>query len=368
MSRWGLSIWSAVLLSMCCVACGDAHNKQQVADAAVVRSYVPQYAKGFSIDYLADSTRRIALFNLDTPGDTLQVIRWKPRSIDAIACLSTTHIAFIQAMGRMDDLKGAGFADRLMDTLAQQRFADGRLVNLTSGNELNPEAVFQVMPQLLFVYPFGGPSYAKFLQKGIGCVQISEYAERHPLGRAEWLHVFGVLLGEEQKADSIFSGIELSYLNLRDSIAAAGEFKPKVFTGSMDGDRWAVPSANSFMATLIEDAGGEYLFSDTSSTGNLVLPFETFLTEAGKADFWGKIIYEANPNSADVIINGDERLRSLKSFSDRHVFYCNALLTDYHGQAILEPHVLLRDIHAIVHPSATNTATGAYFKPWTIYE
>jgi iron complex transport system substrate-binding protein len=359
-----------VLSWICCAmwSCGDKQQAIQTPDAAVMRTLRPRYAEGFSIDYLADSTRRIVMFNLDSPGDTLQVIRWKPEQLSNIASLSTTHVSFIHSLGRLEDLKGVGFADRLMDADARARFNNGLIVNLTAGNELDPEAVFEVMPQMIFVYPFGTPSYEKFLQRGIGCVQVSEYLEHHPLGRAEWIKLFGVFLSEELKADSIFVGIEKSYLHLRDSIQQTTTQRPIVFTASMDGDRWAVPSANSFMATLLRDAGGRYLFTDTSATGNLILPFETFLTEAAKADYWGKIIYDANPSTEDAIVEGDIRLKSLGAFANHHVFYCNAQQTDYHGKAILEPHILLRDLSVILHPLDSANATGAYFKPWLMYQ
>jgi hypothetical protein len=145
---------------------------------------------------------------------------------------------------------------------------------LTTGNELEPEAVFSIAPDILFVYPFGGKSYEKFLSQGIGCVQVSEYLEKHPLGRAEWIRLFGCLLGKQALADRMFNEIESQYVILRDSIAKGIANRPVVFAGSMDGDRWAVPSANSYLATLFYDAGARYVFSDTSATGNLVLPFE----------------------------------------------------------------------------------------------
>jgi iron complex transport system substrate-binding protein len=186
------------------------------------------------------------------------------------------------------------------------------------------------------------------------------------LGRAEWIRLFGCLLNKQALADSVFAQLEQEYVSLRDSIAKRVSNRPVVFAGSMDGDRWAVPSANSYLATLIYDAGGSYLFSDSSATGNLVLSFESFYQSAGKADYWGKIIYEPNPNSPDVITQGDDRLLELQAFRDRHVFVCNGMQTDYHGQAVIEPHVLLKDISFILSGDV-RSATNGYFKPWDYY-
>jgi iron complex transport system substrate-binding protein len=349
------------------LACSPNHKKPPLPVAEVVTHVVPKYAKGFDWKLLSDSTVQITLFNLESKGDTLQVIRWKQRPINRMACLSTTHIPFIAALQGLPMVKGCGFADRIMDVNAQQMVASQQILNLTNGNELDPEVVFSIEPDLLFVYPFGGKAYDKFLSKGIGCVQISEYLEKHPLGRAEWIRLFGCLLNRQQQADSLFTSIEARYVIARDSIARSISQRPRVFAGSMDGDRWAVPSVNSYLATIMHDAGAQYIFTDSSATGNLVLPFESFYAAAATADFWGKIIYDKNPLSADVITQGDNRLREIPAFKNRHVFFCNALETDYHGQALLEPHVLLSDLAHIFSDSIVQ-AEYSYFKPWLYYD
>jgi iron complex transport system substrate-binding protein len=361
--RWTMFAMASIVWA----SCSPSASHTNVTKAAIVRHVSPHYAHGFDWNVLADSTYLITLFNLESPGDTLQVIHWKPRRIERIASLSTTHIPFIHALGKMNILKGVGFADRTLDVVAKELFNQGELVNLTTGNELEPEVVFAINPELLFVYPFGGKSYDKFLSNGIGCIQVSEYLEVHPLGRAEWIRLFGCLLGEQERADSIFRSIEEPYLKLRDSLAASVTIRPTVFAGSMDGDRWAVPSANSYLATLMRDAGGSYIFNDTSATGNLVLPFESFYAAASKAAFWGKIIYETAPTSADVITQGDERLRALPAFRDKHVFVCNAMQKDYHGQALLEPARMLQDLHNIFSYNDSITSPY-YFHCWAHYD
>jgi iron complex transport system substrate-binding protein len=198
-------------------------------------------------------------------------------------------------------------------------------------------------------------------------VQVSEYLENHPLGRAEWIRLFGCLLNKQQLADSLFETIEMKYTQLRDSISRLEVKRPLVFAGSMDGDRWAVPSGNSYLASLIYDAGGSYLFSDSSKSGNLVLPFETFYAAAFNADFWGKIVYEESFESSTQITDGDDRLRQLPAFSQRSVFACNAMKTDYHGRALLEPFVLLSDLNAIFNEKIPERGF-TYFQPWSHYE
>lgn len=356
--------WSSFFLVV--VGCGNDRQTNVENEPAALSVFKPSYAKGFEAVLLADSSLKIVLFNLEAAGETLQVIRWRPRDVQRIACLSTTHVSFLDALDKLPVLKGVGFADRLFAPNLKDRVNSGELINLTAGNELDAEAVFSIQPELLFVYPFGGKSYEKFLQKGIGCVQVSEYLERHPLGRAEWIKLFGYFTGRQAQADSIFSSIEQEYLILRDSVANSEGYRPSVFAGSMDGDRWAVPSSNSYLAQLVNDAGGRWIFSDTSSTGNLVVSFEDFYSTASGADYWGKLIYESAAPTVDMITQGDARLMELKAFQAHRVFACNTMLTDYHGRALLEPAALLRDLQKIFTNVPANESYR-YFVPWLIY-
>jgi iron complex transport system substrate-binding protein len=329
--------------------------------AVVVEIIQPEYAKGFEIALMSDSSYRIKLFNLESGGEPLQVINWKKKPIERIACLSTTHIAFIQQLGHLEQLKGTGFADLIKNEEVKSKVASGQILDLSIGHETDDEKVFSIQPQLFFVYPFGGTDYRKFLDKEIGCVQISEYLETHPLGRAEWIKVFGVLLGEEVKAKQIFDDIANRYRTLVQEVKLSGQEIPTVFTGSYDSGNWYAPPGNSFASRLLSDAGARYIFSDTTTTGNLIIPFENLLKSAYNVDFWGKILAEEDEVTMTSFSGGDERLSGMKSFKIGNTFYCNTTACDYHGDAVLEPEVMLKDLIAIFHPELIGEYQAHYF-------
>jgi len=165
---------------------------------------------------------------MEKPGDTLQKIQWKPTDLKSVACVSTTHVIMLDKLDRLDNLKGVGFADMVRNKHARALIEAGKMLNISTGHDIDAEIVYGINPQLLFVYPFGGNNYDKYLKRGIGCVQVSEYLETHPLGRAEWIKVFGALLGEEQKADSVFNSIANEYNNLKTMIEKADVLRPTV--------------------------------------------------------------------------------------------------------------------------------------------
>ncbi len=354
--RFLFIVFIAVFISSC------TQQQGTTSPTSIVSTFKPLYAKGFEIQQLSDSSKVIILFNLEKPGDTLQKIHWKPTDVKSIACVSTTHIVMLDKLGRLNDLKGVGFADMVRNKNTRVLIDKGEIVNLSTGHDIDAEVVYGIQPQLLFVYPFGGNNYDKYLKRGIGCVQVSEYLETHPLGRAEWVKLFGVLLGEEQKADSVFNYIKNEYNSLKLQIEKTVMEKPTVFSASYSNGNWFAPPGNSFAAQFIVDAGGNYIFSDSLKAGNIVLPFEAMYERVYDVDYWGKIIFEPGSLTLDKIKNEDSRLTQIKSFKNKNIFYCNAAETDYHGDAVLEPEIILSDLTAIFHPSLLSGHKAVYFK------
>ncbi len=343
------------------VACHTPTNKE-AAQLHILSVEKPAYARGFELQHMSDSSTRIILFDLEHAGDTLDIITWKPKTIERIACLSTTHIAMLQKLNKLNLLKGVGFADLVLNEEAKEKIAGGEIINLTTSHDVDPEIVFSISPEIFFVYPFGSMNYERYAEKNIPCIPISEYLEVHPLGRAEWVKVFGVLLGEEQKAEATFNAITTAYNALIQKANTSATDKPTVFTGFYDSGSWFAPPGNSFAAQFMQDAGANYIFNDSISSSNIIIPFETMLEKTYNADYWGKIVFEKEALTLDRIAEDDKRLTQLKSFKEGKIFYCNAAKTDYHGDAVMQPEVVLEDLIAIFHPDVIAQHAPHYFQ------
>ncbi|MEO0405272.1 MAG: ABC transporter substrate-binding protein, partial [Bacteroidota bacterium] len=224
---------------------------------------------------------------------------------------------------------------------------DGLTKDISGTGEINFESLIECGPDVLLVYPFGFENEAKYSEAGVQCFPIAEYLEDHPLGKAEWIKVIGFLLNDLDNANKIYSQMEELYLAEVQQVTD-GE-KPTVFTGSYSGGQWFAPGANTFMAQFIRDAGGEYLFEDKKTSENIQLSFEELYIKALDADYWGKIIYEPGNLTLDQLAANDDRFTKLKSFQEKQVFYCNVAETDYFGMAVLEPHLILKDLKRILH-------------------
>ena len=87
--------------------------------------------------------------------------------------------------------------------------------------------------------------------------------ETHPLGRTEWIKLYGALLGEEEKADELFKE-QVSYMEAVSDSESTGK-TVAFFRISTSGYAVARKSGD-YVSRMIELAGGNYVFSDLGVT------------------------------------------------------------------------------------------------------
>lgn len=259
--------------------------------------------------------------------------------LSAVALGSTTHVPYIAALGRLEAITACAHMDQVRDTGFMERVRSGAVKEIATGDGLDREALLALEPEALFGYPFGQGEAHALEGLGIPAIDVSEYLEEHPLGRAEWLRFFGVLFGEEDEADSLFAGIRERYEALR--VDSAMTDRPTVLFGSVWEGQWWVPPGNSYMARLIGDAGGRYVFADRKGDGNIAMDMETMVTTAGRADWWGMIAALDHEASVADFTGGDPRLSTFRAVQDSHLFLGNSMKEDLFGQALLEPDQVL---------------------------
>ncbi|HMC96967.1 MAG TPA: ABC transporter substrate-binding protein [Flavobacteriales bacterium] len=267
--------------------------------------------------------------------------------LDRIAVVSTTHLPYISALGRADAVVGAAHLSEVRDTAIVARIARGRTMEIGTADGLDRERLLSLAPQALLDYPFGRTGAATG-EQGPARIEVTEYLEQDPLGRAEWIRFFGVLLGEEARADSLYRAIELRYITVRDMASILPQ-PPKVFFGSAWQGQWHVPPGNSYMARLIADAGGLYCYAGQNSDGNIALDLESVLSKARDAGHFGMVLAASGAVGVMDLAAGDQRIARLDAVK-RGGFYLDSQHSDVFGMALLEPDQLLMDLRCIFHP------------------
>ena len=246
-------------------------------------------------------------------------VRFDPR-LKEVATGSTTHVPYLAALGSLNAIIACAHVGQVSDTAFAGCVRQGRVREIAMGEGLDREALIAMRPQALFGYPFGRGDAGVLERAGIPVIEVSEYLEEHPLGRAEWLRFFGVLFGREREADSLFAGIRQRYESVR--VENTEGDRASVLFGSVWNGQWWVPPGNSYMARLIADAGG-------IPPGGDPLDVEGVRRAAA---------------------GGDARLAEFKAVKEGRLFMANAANEDIFGQALIEPDEVLMTLQENVHP------------------
>ena len=165
--------------------------------------------------------------------------------------MSTTHTAMISALGETASVCGFSGTGFLYDTVLRANVDKGLIHDVGYEDNLNKELILKLDPDLVIVYGVGSESsgyIGKLREMGIRILFNADYLEEDPLGKAEWIKLFGSLFSKEEMADSIFRYTEEQYINLRNFISGNSETRPEVMLGLPFRDTWYVSPGNSYIS------------------------------------------------------------------------------------------------------------------------
>jgi iron complex transport system substrate-binding protein len=330
--------------------------------------YELRYAKGFKVTYNGNVKRVIvnSPFQGATSGYTYLLVpkgeaipehqpdvRIIRTPVESIVCTSTTHIPLLDYLDVTDKLVGFPTTDYISSEKTRARIDAGKVQELGIDKGINLERLAVLKPDMVMGYTLSGDygQFKKMEELGVSVVLNSEYLERHPLGRAEWLKFVALFFNKEKMADSVFNEIEKSYLSVK-SMASKAEQKPTILSGIVYGDAWFMPGGQNYAAQLLEDAGCKYLWNEDPTSGFLELSFESVYAKANNADRW---IGVGSYNTLNEIKAADHRYAKFKPFKEKQVYTFNARVGAKGGSEFLElgylrPDIILKDLLKIAHP------------------
>ncbi|MDE5551787.1 MAG: ABC transporter substrate-binding protein, partial [Muribaculaceae bacterium] len=274
---------------------------------------------------------------------------------------SAVHTGLLSELGVSDAVGGVCEAEYIKDSELLKRLERGELVDCGFNQNPNIEKIISLHPQLIMLSPYqNNDCNSKVESLGIPVLQCADYMESSPLGRAEWMRLYGLLFGTKDKSERLFSTVESEYTALRDA-ATKSSFRPKVIFDSRYGQMWSVPCADSTTGQLIEDAGGVNPFARIKGSGSVALAPERVLAEAHDADVWMVRYYQNGEKSlaqlaADAPVNAE-----FKAFKTGNVYGCNTRKSDLFGETPFHPERVLRDMVIILHPEVMGDEKLSYY-------
>ena len=275
--------------------------------------------------------------------------------ITQVVLTSTTQVPHLDALGQMDLLVGFPQLDLISSTTARQRITTGKVQDLGAGPSANPELVLDLQPDWIMISTLGEDlRYLDvFKQAGIPALINGEYVEQNPLGRAEWIKFTGVLLGNYAAASAQFEQIKKEYNEAAKLASSIPEKdKPRVLSGVMYQDIWYAPSADSWAAQLLGQAGGKYAFDGNVGSGSLQLNYEYVLDQASSAPIW---IGAADFASKAEMGTREPRYQAFAAWQAGELYTYTAKKgetggLEYFELGYLRPDLILKDLIKILYP------------------
>jgi len=274
--------------------------------------------------------------------------------VEKVVVLSTTHIGFIEKLGFESSIIGVSGKDFVTNSIVKKGIEQGLVHDVGYDQNLNYELLLQMKPDLVMAYGIGSDVAAhpsKMNDLNIPVVINAEYLEETPLGRAEWLVFTGSFYNQTEHAQQVFNKIVMEYDSLKNLVSATSH-KPLVLSGLPYKDNWWVPGGKSYMANMIADAGGDYLWKDNPSRESFVVSLESAIVKASQAEVW---INTGQTHSIQEILESDERFKIIPSLQKKMVYNDNKEMNPTGGNEVWEtgaanPQDLLRDLILMFHP------------------
>ena len=303
-----LSILLILSMVLSLTGCGtekQEEGKEETTGLTVTGSLELEYATQFTVDYCEGGYRLITLADgsrfLTVPdGADL------PRGLDSgivplyqplgrIYLAATSVMCLFDSLDRLDAIRLSGTKeDGWYIESAREAMNDGRIIFAGKYSAPDYELITaEKCPLAIESMMIGHASDVKEQLERLGIVVLMDQSsnEVHPLGRVEWIKLYGVLLEEEEKADVLFRE-QMDYLDSVSGSEASGK-KVAFFYVSSNG-RIVTRKSGDYVSKMIQLAGGEYVLRDLeddgSMTSSVTLDPEFFYANARDADV---IIYNA---------------------------------------------------------------------------
>ena len=326
------------LFGLVCVACQPTTNTSVTDDTA-----------GFTIDIQNDTTT-ITIYSPWQKGHVMQQLSFS-QPYERIVCTSATHMGFISELGMMDKVVGVCRPDRIYNLSEEDR---DRITDIGDDMQPSMEKILLLNPDLVILYTYaqGDPIPAQVEALGIPILYCNEWTETTPLARAEWIRVFGAVLGCPTKADSIFASVNDAYAQLKvNNLKHNGK---SIMSGMSWRGTWYVPAGGTFMGNLFRDAGAQYKYEDNPSTSSIPLTMEQAIQDFAQADVW----VGCEANSLKELEAIDKKHTWFNAFQTRQVynFRRRALpsgANDFWESGTVHPERILQDLQHILEGDTT---------------
>ena len=314
---------------------------------------VDYYTGGFSLVTVNGSERYLVVpEGKESPGDLAEDITVLYQPLDRIYLVASAVMDMFISMDSLDVIRFTG-------TKAASWYLEEAREAVETGN-------------ILYAGNYSAPDYEQILAEGcdlaientmvyhtpevkeqlekFGIPVMVDYSsyETEPLGRTEWVKLYGLLADREEEAAEAFAGQQEAFASIGD---AEDTGKTVAFFYITSSGEVNVRKASDYLPKMIELAGGHYVFSDLgaeddTASSTVSLQMEEFYAAAREADY---LIYnstiDGELSSVEELFGKSELLENFKAVREGNV-YCTT--RDLY-QSSMELGTMIADIHGMLN-------------------
>ena len=314
---------------------------------------VDYYTGGFSLVTVNGSERYLVVpEGKESPGDLAEDITVLYQPLDRIYLVASAVMDMFISMDSLDVIRFTGTkAESWYLEEAREAVETGDI--LYAGNYSAPDYE-QILAEgcdlaIENTMVYHTPEVKDQLEKfGIPVmVDYSSY-ETEPLGRTEWVKLYGLLADREEEAAEAFAGQQEAFASIGD---AEDTGKTVAFFYITSSGEVNVRKASDYLPKMIELAGGHYVFSDLgaeddTASSTVSLQMEEFYAAAREADY---LIYnstiDGELSSVEELFGKSELLENFKAVREGNV-YCTT--RDLY-QSSMELGTMIAGIHGMLY-------------------
>lgn len=382
-SRYRILIWfiilaGAVLFSGCGSRKQDQMNDKNISPSLTYESSMELiYAEDFAVDYYEDDYKLITVVdgsrylvvpeNEEVPKELAEGIVVLQQPLNNIYLVASAVMDMFRELDALDSIRFSGQkAEGWYIEEARKAMEEGRILYAGKYNMPDYELILSQGCSLAIENTMisHSPEVEEKL-KEFGVPVMTDYSsyEKHPLGRVEWVKMYGVLLNKEEAAQEAFQ----AQTDILERITGEAE-KEGSGTGSTVAFFYIttngavnVRKSSDYIPKMIALAGGSYIFDslgeETDSKSSMNMQMEEFYKEARNADY---LIYnstiDGEMDTVEELLQKNSMLKDFKAVKEGRV-YCTT--SDFYQQS-MSIGVFIEDIHKMLWTEKSGQAKMQY--------
>lgn len=362
------AIFLSIMTAFTLVSCGSAKDASEaVRDTDISpelnysHSMELSFADKFSVDYYEDGYSLITVSDdsrflvipegKETPEGLPEDIVLLKQPIENIYLVASAVMDMFVSLDALDSIRFSALKP-------EGWYVDEAKSAMETGN-------------ILYAGKYSAPDYEQIISAGCGLAientmiyhtpEVKEQLEKfgipvlvdyssyevNPLGRTEWVKLYGLLAGKEEAAEKAFASEVEAFNSVSDEEKSG---KTVAFFYITTNGEANVRKSSDYLPKMIELAGGSYIFDhlgdkDDTASSTVTMQMEEFYAAAKDADY---VIYnstiDGELSSVDELLEKSGLLENFKAVQEGNVFCTTKNLY----QSSMELGTIISDIHKML--------------------